>query len=111
MNKYLKKGPKEYLNIFKKASSDKYANIFENTEIFKASIQIYLRPKFEYIFEYIQGQSKKNVEHMHLEDDIFWGNETKQKFQYFLLYFDYKEIIQIYLNINTNTNIYSRPEY
>ena len=51
----------------------------------QTSIQIYLKPKFEWIFEYIQGQSKKKVEHMHLEDDIFGGNKAN---------------IQIYLNIN-----------
>ena len=45
----------------------------------RTDIWIYFKPKFQHIFKYIQGQSKK-LENMHVSDDILGEIEQQQKF-------------------------------
>ena len=67
------------------------------------SIQIYLRPKFKWIFEYIQGQSKIFFGTYALRDNILGEMEKKFKFQYLQIYFDDKATIRIFFIINNVT--------
>ena len=77
-----------------KTSSNEYANIFERLKSAQTNIQINLRPKFEQIFEYILAQIK-NVENMHLKDEILEKKLEQNRKIYLQIYFDHKANIWI----------------